>query len=168
MIFSRACENAIRATLYVATHSVGGPVPVREIAQATDIPAAYLAKIIQQLTRPGVLTSVKGPRGGVSLARPAKEMTLMEVVLVIEGHEFNRECVLGIPGCSEDVVHCPFHEQWGEIRERIMAMLSNRTIAQVAEQLAENPYVLSGDRVAFGKILGSGGARRRSGPRVFE
>ncbi len=157
MIFSRPCENAIRATLYVAAHTTAGSVLVRDIAQALDLPVASLAKIIQQLTRSGVLTSVKGPGGGVSLARPPEEMTLMEVVRVIEGHKLEHQCVLGIPGCSEDVAHCPFHEQWGEIRGRILAMLGNRSLAQVSAQLSEDKYVLSGNVTAARKTRRSSG-----------
>jgi Rrf2 family protein len=121
--------------LYVAAYGDGGPVPVREIARNLDLPFAALAKIIQTLCRNKLLVSHKGRGGGVELARSADSITLQQVVEVIEGSDYSRECVLGIPGCSEGTAHCPLHESWGRIREQIHGMLGDRSIASFAQDL---------------------------------
>jgi Rrf2 family protein len=143
MLFSRACEHAIRAILYVAAYGDGGPVPVRDIARNLDLPFAALAKIVQTLCRNKLLVSYKGRGGGIELARSAEAVTLQEVVEVIEGPDYSRECVLGIPGCSEDTVHCPLHESWGPIREQIHGMLGDRSIASFAQDLQGPGFALT-------------------------
>jgi len=142
MLFSRTCEHAIRAILYVAASADDGPVPVRSIAHTLDLPFAALAKIIQTLCRRKLLVSHKGPGGGVTLARSAEAVTLQQVVEVIDGSELSKECVMGVPGCSEDKAHCPLHESWGKIRKQILGMLGDRSIASFARDL-QGPGVAS-------------------------
>jgi len=144
MIFSRACEHGLRAMIYVAAHSGEGghPVLVRDIAEALDIPAPSLAKVVQKLTRRGLLTSQKGPGGGIALARPAEHLTLLEVVEAVEDRNLSRACMLGLSGCTERTSHCPVHEQWTVIREHLVQVLRDRSIAAVAEQMATGEFVL--------------------------
>lgn len=146
MLFSRASEYGIRATLYLATCPEQGPVLVRTIAEALHIPVASLAKVVQNLTRQRLLVSQKGPGGGVMLARSAEKLTLLQVVEAVEGQNLSRECILGIAGCSEATVHCPLHEQWGAIRERVLKMLGEESVAQFADQLSDRDYVLARNR----------------------
>ncbi len=129
--------------LYVAAFSENGPVPVHRIAEGINIPSPTLAKVVQGLARRGLLTSFKGPGGGVVLGRPAGEVTLLEVVQVIEGDNINRECVMGVPGCSEETTHCPLHDRWGAIRAEIVAMLGERSVAEFAQEFENRGYVLS-------------------------
>lgn len=141
MLFSRACEYGIRAMLYLAARADDGPVLVRDIAGRLKMPFPFLAKIAQTLARQGLLRSHKGPGGGIALARPAGEITLLQVVEAIDGLDLTKDCVLGIPECSDEAP-CPLHAQWGEIQGRIVEMLSRQSIAEVAEQLQRNGYVL--------------------------
>lgn len=129
--------------LYIGAYADNGPVPVREVARELDLPFASLAKIIQTLCRAKLLASYKGPGGGVTLARSADRITLREVVEVIDGPDISKECVLGIPGCSERTVHCPLHESWSRIREDIQGMLGDRTLASFAADLRGPGFVLT-------------------------
>ena len=142
MVFSRACEYGIRAMLYLVSQSEDRPMLVREIANDLKIPFPFLAKITQTLVRQGLLNSQKGPGGGISLARPAKEITLLQVVEVVDGLNLIQECILGVPGCPDETVQCPLHGQWEKVQEGIVNMLSNQSIAQVAEKLKNQKYVL--------------------------
>ena len=128
--------------LYLATQpKAGGPVLVRDVAQDLKIPSPFLSKIVQTLAREGLINSQKGPGGGITLARPASEIRLIQVVEAIDDLEFTQACVLGLPDCG-DSKPCPVHEQWGKIRERIRKMLESRTIARFAKQLKDQEYVL--------------------------
>ena len=134
MFFSRTSEYAVRAILHVA--SVGHdaqPVRVQEIAEALDIPGPSLSKIVQQLRRMGFLTSHKGPRGGVTLARPATKLTLFEVIEAVEGSDLTQRCIIGVPGCSERGPHCPLHDRWRRIRTQMLDMLIEQSIDEVAQ-----------------------------------
>ena len=142
MLFSRACEYGIRAILYIATRPDKDSILVRDIATDLQIPFPFLAKIVQTLTRGGILNSQKGPGGGVSLARSAEEITLLQVVETIDGLNVTHVCVMGIPECGDDAP-CPLHEHWGDIRNRIVHMLENQSVLQVTDQLKEQGRVLA-------------------------
>ena len=141
MIFSRACEYGIRSVLYLAINPKSGPVLVRDIAGALKLPFPFLAKIIRTLTLQGLVHSVKGPGGGVTLAKPAEEMTLLQVVEAIDGLDLTKVCVMGISDCSEEHA-CPLHEQWGAARKQIVVMLENQSVAEITEQMKAKNYLL--------------------------
>ncbi|MCB0713746.1 MAG: Rrf2 family transcriptional regulator [Ignavibacteriae bacterium] len=130
---SKACEYGIRGVLHVAT--VGREeqyLPVREVAGYLNISYHFLAKIVQTLIQEGILNSYRGPNGGVSLARPADEITLMDIIEAIDGGDFFHECVLGLPGCGE-MKPCPLHNWWKGIREEFVASFSETTVAQLGD-----------------------------------
>ena len=127
MLFSRACEYAIRTVLFLAARSDARPMLIRDIAETLEIPPSYLAKIAQGMTRRGLLNSHKGPGGGITLAQSAEEVTLLEVVDAIDGLKFTEVCVLGVPGCP-DKGPCPLHGDWGSIRDRIVDMLGKQSV----------------------------------------
>lgn len=160
MIFSRTCEHAIRVVLFVATQPDGRPTGVPVIARALGVSPTALAKVVQTLTRHGVLASQKGPGGGVKLARPASDVTVLEIVRLVDGKDLERTCILGLPGCSEDGAHCPLHDRWNGMRDRIVRMLASPSIAGLAERLKNEDNVLArGTRRTSGAAVGSLGAR---------
>ena len=110
------------------------PRLVRDIASELKIPSPFLSKIVQVLARRGLILSQKGPGGGVTLGRPADQISLLEVVGVIDGLDLTRDCVLGLPDCGEGAP-CPLHEHWGEIRDRIVTILEYQTIAGMGCEL---------------------------------
>jgi len=106
---------------------------IKEIADSLDIPVHFLAKILQNLSKSGILVSHKGPNGGFALAKPASEISLMQVVTAIDGWDFVTKCVVGFPECSDDNP-CPLHHYWGKIRTEIQKMLMNESIAEIAKE----------------------------------
>lgn len=144
MLFSKACEYGIRAMLYLASQEGEQPVRVREIAQTLKIPIPFLSKIVHSLSRNHLIHSQKGPGGGVTLAKPPSDVTMLQVVEVIDGLELFQACALGIPHCSDDFP-CPLHEKWGGLRSEIHDMLANRTLDQVIDQLQERGWILVRD-----------------------
>jgi len=144
MLFSKACEYGIRAMLYLASQEDGQPMRVREIAEALKIPIPFLSKIVHSLSRNNLIHSQKGPGGGVTLAKPPSDVTMLQVVEVIDGLDLFQACALGIPHCSDDFP-CPLHEKWGDLRSEIHDMLANRTLDQVIDQLQERGWILVRD-----------------------
>jgi len=160
MLFSRACEHAIRTVLFVAAQDDGRPIGVPVIARELGVTSTTLAKVVQTLTRHGVLTSQKGPGGGVTLGRPAGKITVLEIVHLIDGRDLGQTCILGLPGCSDEGAHCPLHDRWSQVRNRIVKMLVTPSIAQLAERLKDESHVLArGTGRTSGGILGSRGGR---------
>ena len=131
MILSKSCDHAIRATLYVALHSGRSYVPIREIAAELGISFHFLTKILQVLTQKNIMTSFKGPNGGISLVRPAEEITIKEIVVAIDGEGLFRDCMIGLDHCDDDHP-CPLHGQWSAVRSDLEALFSRTSIAQLA------------------------------------
>ena len=139
LIFSRQCEYALQAVMFLAQKEEGERVSIKEIARTLGIPHYFLAKILQDLTRKGLLDSKKGPAGGFCLALPAKDITLFHIIEAIDGVEFTRRCVMGFPECS-GTNPCAVHEQWGALRDGIYGMLVRQSIGQMAGEMRKPAY----------------------------
>ena len=85
MKLSEGVEWALHCTWMMAGASSPEPLSTRRLAEFYDLPAPYLAKVLNSLVRAGVLTATSGPRGGFRLARPASEITAADVVEAVEG-----------------------------------------------------------------------------------
>jgi Rrf2 family protein len=85
MRISRTVEYGLAAAVFIAQNCEDGRVMSKKISKAFDLPTEYLLQVMQQLVKSGVLTSKKGPNGGFSLARPATEINLLEILEAIDG-----------------------------------------------------------------------------------
>lgn len=132
-MLSSACQYGLRAAIYLARASEGGFVPVREISSALHVSHTFLAKILQQLVSENILESLRGPSGGVKLARPASKLVLNDIVIAIDGTKVFDSCALGLPGCGEQAP-CPMHEAWSAIRTGFCTMLETTTLAHLARK----------------------------------
>lgn len=143
LIFSRQCEYALQAVLYIALKPQGEMSSIKEMTKKLDIPYHFLGKILQDLSRKGLLKSLKGPTGGFALGMPAKDMTLFHIVEAIDGVELTSRCVMGFPECSGENP-CAVHEQWAGLRDGIYKMLVNKHIAQMAKDMKKPMYNILG------------------------
>lgn len=142
-MFSKACEYAIKATLYVAKHSeVNKKVGLKEIAKSTDSPEAYTAKILQQLTKGRILESAKGPNGGFYVDETKlKKVKLLDIVKAIDGDGIYNGCGLGLSKCNAKKP-CPVHYKFVKIRTELKAMLESTNIRELTDNLiAEETYL---------------------------
>ena len=142
MIYSRSAEYAIRAFVYLADVPDGKYAMVKNIAEQSDIPTHFLAKILQQLARKGFLRSSKGPTGGFTLRRPANEISLLEIVDSIDGLSEYQRCPSGMAECNDEA-QCGMHESWKGLRSRIMDYLEDTTIRDVAIALQQKREALA-------------------------
>ncbi len=121
---------AATALAYVAAAG-GKPALVKEIAEAAGIPAPYLAKIINTLARKGWVQTQRGIGGGVTLGRPASEITLFDLCEALDDPVIQSRCMLGTAECS-DARACPAHEFWTKHRAKQIQFLQKMTVADVA------------------------------------
>ena len=137
MIYSKSAEYAIQAMIYLAEQSDGRLSMVSTIAEDYDIPRHFLAKLVQTLTRHHLITSYRGRKGGIRLARPAKSITLLQVVTAIEGPPPEQDmCVIGLDICS-DAACCPLHNQWKRIKEEVRAALDHQNLQELANGMQQ-------------------------------
>ena len=134
MIYSRSAEYAIRAFVHLARTPDGGYAMVKNIAEQEDIPLHFLAKILQQLARKGLLRSSKGPTGGFALGAEPREIRLLDIVEALDGLEEYARCAVGQPQCSHSKP-CFMHDRWDGLRSRIMEYLGRNTIADLSRAL---------------------------------
>ncbi|HZT32887.1 MAG TPA: Rrf2 family transcriptional regulator [Bryobacteraceae bacterium] len=131
MLYSRSAEYAIRALIRLAQVPAGEYALAKDIAAREDIPAHFLAKILQQLAREGWLRSCKGPNGGFRLRFPASQISLLDIVGSLDTMLPYQRCAAGLATCSENAP-CPMHESWSELQAHILAYLRDKTIADLA------------------------------------
>lgn len=129
-MLTQAVGYAITAMGLIAAGG-GRQVLVREIAAAAEIPAPYLAKIIQTLARRGVVHTQRGVGGGVTLARPASEISLYDVCIALDDPIVRPTCLLGTSECSDSRC-CPAHEFWSKIRGEVIAFLTRTHVSDIA------------------------------------
>lgn len=129
----RRADYAVRATIDLARHhETGKRRKAREIAEEMAIPATYVAQILAELVRDGLVTSMAGPSGGYSLARPPNQISLLAVVRAVDGELSSGRCVLrGGPCRWEDV--CAVHEPWFRAQQAMLDQLERTTLARVIE-----------------------------------
>jgi len=125
MQITRQADYAIRAILYLAQLGPDEKASTSQIAEDKDIPLSFLAKIIAQLSVAGLLQTMRGARGGVTLARPAKDINLLEVVEAIDGPIQINECVNDSYQCSQH--GCPMRGIWQDTQADLVNRLRSST-----------------------------------------
>ena len=135
MQITRQADYALRAVLYLARLDGSERAATSTVAENQHIPPSFLAKIVSQLSIAGLLHTSRGARGGVTLAREPKEITLLEVVEAIDGPIQLNECVGSDGGCSFDN-ECPLRPVWCETQEKLVARLKATTFANLIKQPA--------------------------------
>jgi Rrf2 family protein len=134
-IFSKTCEYAMRSVFFIAHRTASGNrVGIKEISAGIDSPEHFLAKILQDLSRKGIVQSIKGPNGGFYMDAATLARPLSDVVEAVDGKSLFTGCGLGLEYCSE-TNPCPLHEEFKGIRNRIQQMLQQTTIGEFNEDL---------------------------------
>ena len=132
MKLTRGGEYGIRGVLYLAQQDNGKVSMLSAIAKGQDVPPRFLAKIFQALAKAGVVRSHRGAKGGFSLARPAAEITIKDVIEAIEGPIHLNVCLVGPGECNREKI-CPMHSVWEEAQEKMVGVLSRANFADLAK-----------------------------------
>lgn len=141
-MFSKACNYAIRALIFVCHSSDQGQrVGIKAIASQISSPEAFTAKILQQLSRKKLLMSVKGPNGGFFVDEAQRQATLYQIVAAIDGDELMTGCALGFSACSENRP-CPIHDSYKGIKNQFIEMLHNTLLADLGAGVTEGLFFL--------------------------
>ncbi|MCO5238482.1 MAG: Rrf2 family transcriptional regulator [Chitinophagaceae bacterium] len=141
-MFSKSCEYALRAMLFVGQKSKdGNKTGIREIARGIDSPEYFIAKILQELSRKKLIKSQKGPSGGFYLDKKGMECSLADIVKAIDGDKIFTGCGLGLKACSEKSP-CPIHHKFNKMRKGIYDMLHSAKLSEFDEQLEKKIFFL--------------------------
>ena len=130
MQITRQADYAVRAVLYLAQLDPGGRASTSQIAHEQHIPPTFLAKIVSQLSAAGILHATRGAHGGVTLARPADDISLLEIVEVIDGPMLLNECVSDPSMCPMGD-NCTVHEVWCMAQADLVTRLAQTKFGQL-------------------------------------
>ncbi|MBS7231082.1 Rrf2 family transcriptional regulator [Flavobacterium psychroterrae] len=142
-MFSKACEYGIRASIFIATKSSEGiRVGIKDVAKEIDSPEPFTAKIMQILTKSGIIESAKGVGGGFEVsANAVKSIKLIQIVDAIDGDTIYKGCGIGLKECSE-LKPCPVHNEFKKVRQLLLEMLTNTTLEQLASGVSTGDFFL--------------------------
>jgi len=133
MQITRQADYALRAMMFLARKDENQRASTSQIAKVQQIPPSFLAKIISQLSIAGLIHTSRGARGGVSLARPADQISVLEVVEAIDGP-------ILLNGCTGDVDDCIFGEDcllrplWCDVKNDLVERLRSTSFAQFTSE----------------------------------
>ncbi len=130
MKLSTRSRYGMRALLDIAVQSSREPVRLREIARRQDVSLSYLEHIVGPLIAGGILRSTRGPGGGVSLLKKPEDISLREVMTLLEGPLSAADCVLH-PGVCPRADGCATRSLWVSLSEAMDAVLKSRTLADL-------------------------------------
>lgn len=129
----RRADYAIRAVVDLARHHDGdGRRKAREIAAGMDIPRTFVPQILAELVRVGLATSTAGPDGGYALTRGPADISLLDVVVAVDGEVRSTACVLRGGPCRWDDV-CAVHVPWARAQDALRQELARTTFADIAD-----------------------------------
>jgi Rrf2 family protein len=127
---TRRGDYAVRAMLSLARRPDGERLSVRRIADEMEIPGRFLPQVMADLGRAGLVEATTGRHGGYRLARPAAEITILDVVEAVEGDSRRRTCVLRGGPCGLDG-NCDVHDVFFAAQDAMLRTLSGAALADL-------------------------------------
>jgi Rrf2 family protein len=140
---NRQTDYAVRVILALAKRGEGARLSTAEIQQQMLIPKAFMPRIVAQLAREGLLDTFPGRDGGLSLPRPASQITLRDVVEAFEGPILLSEClqVKGEDDCPFQA-NCPVRSKWGRVQAAMMREMAAITFEDLVKESLGIPMVM--------------------------
>jgi len=132
MNISAKSKYAVRALVELAQHNDGQPVPIGDIASKRDIPLQFLEQLFSSLRKAGILNSHRGVRGGFSFKKLPEEVSVLDVVEVLDGDVAPAACTVGAE--CDKINHCAVRDVWAEAKSCLEEVLASANIAELAEK----------------------------------
>lgn len=138
-LYSKGCEYAIRGLMHLPKEQDSN-VGVEEVSTRARIPKHFTRKMFQVLARKGILTAISGPNGGYRLARRPEQISLLEIIEIVDGADFLDACVLGLPVC-DDRSPCALHNAWSKAKKSLLPDFRETSIADLLKSSANDLLV---------------------------
>jgi Rrf2 family protein len=148
-MFSQTVEYALRAVVHLA-HEAPAARTTAQIADATQVPRDYLAKILQGLAKKGIVSTQRGVGGGVSLGREPAELTILDVVNAVEPIGRYITCPLGLK--THGVRLCPLHRRVDDAMAMVEEAFGRTTLAEVLAEPSESVPLCESPVPADGRL----------------
>jgi Rrf2 family iron-sulfur cluster assembly transcriptional regulator len=137
-MLSNSCRYGIRAILYLASKKSGNnKIGIKQISEDLNLPTPFLAKILQNLAKNRILSSIKGPNGGFSLLKKPESITLLDIIKIIDGEEIIKNCIIHNSSCKSvrrSNKSCPVHDDYAKVRDDMINLFRKKTIAELVQK----------------------------------
>ena len=135
IMFSNSVKYALKAVLFLAVHSdEDHKIMAKDIAKSINVPQAYIAKLLQELTKQKIVSSTKGIYGGFYLTNLNAEQPVINIIEAIDGPYKMNSCLLSLENCNEQVP-CPLHHIANPMRSQLIENLRIKAIEDLAEEI---------------------------------
>jgi Rrf2 family protein len=138
LALTKRSGDAIRMLVHLAGLPEGAKLTSGDLAEACAVSAGNVPTLVAAMARGRILDCTPGRGGGCRLARPAAEITIAEVVAVLEGSLELDRCSIDERRCADREFHCGMHRTWSEAHADLIANLSNLTLAEAARRQEAN------------------------------
>ena len=136
MQLTRFGDYAVRGLIHLAIKDNGGLATLSEIAKDQYVPLSFLAKVMQALSKAGLVIAYRGKGGGFSLARRAEDITIKDVIEAVEGPIILNRCLIRNGECKSDL-YCGAHPVWRDAQQAIVKVLEEYSVADLAKKQKE-------------------------------
>ncbi|MBT8299748.1 MAG: Rrf2 family transcriptional regulator [Maribacter sp.] len=134
-MISNSSKYALKAVLYLAVNSnESNKILIKNLSDPINVPQAYIAKLLQELSRHNIVSSTRGPNGGFYLSEANRETQLIDIVNVIDGVNRLNSCLLSLKKCNSEKP-CPLHKFVGSFKTDLMKNFENNTIGDMAKDI---------------------------------
>ncbi len=134
-MFSNSSKYALKAVLYLAVNSdESKKILAKNISAPINVPQAYIAKLLQELSRHNIVSSTRGPNGGFYINAQNRETPLIDIITVIDGENRLNSCLLSVKNCNSEKP-CPLHSFASPFRVDLLENLEKNTIGDMAKDI---------------------------------
>ncbi len=134
MKISTQGRYGLRALVDLAEHEEKNAIPLREISRRQDISERYLEQLFAKLRKAGIIESVRGAYGGYKLKKEPEEITVGDVLRILEGYIVPVYCTGKAPESCKMQGDCVTHEVWEELRKKVVEVVDSITLADLKKK----------------------------------
>ena len=141
-MISNSTKYALKAVLYLAVNSSENKkILAKDLSARTNVPPAYLSKLLQELSRHAIVSSTTGPGGGFYLTDENRAVRLMRIINIIDGDHRLTSCMLSLSKC--DANHpCPLHDLVGETKSNFIKNLEKTSVQELVSDISKGKSFL--------------------------
>ncbi len=134
-MLSNSSKYALKAVIYLTLHTDDTrKMTVKQMSSHIKVPQAYVAKLLQDLSKRNLISSTRGPKGGFYVDETNKSLPISSIIYAVEGRKQFSSCLLGLEDCNLDKP-CPIHDRIAALRSQFLETLEETTVAQLAKDL---------------------------------
>lgn len=143
-MLSLSCKAAIKAVIYLGSMTdTGEKAGIKKVSKQINENEHTVGKLLQKMSREGIINSAKGPNGGFYVTAEQKDKPIIIIVDAIDGKDVFNHCGLGLSKCSE-TSPCPIHDDYKVVRDLFMKMCHEKTIRFLCENVDKGIAYLTG------------------------